>query len=295
MNGLTTELFFESWELFRDPTLAGTLLGAMLGMLGVYIVAHRMVFLSAALSQTAGLGVTLAFYAQVHLGLTGFLVDPLTGASVLAFVTVALVMADRSHLGHRRDALLGIAFLVGSAGMLIVGTRIVQEIQDIQTLIFGSAVAVLPADFKLVIWVVLALGVVHLLWWRGFASVVFDRQDAAVRGLPAWPLEFLLLASLAVAISVCTRVLGALPAFAFSVLPALAALRLAPNIPRAILLATLFGGFCGFAGYLVAFLYSFPVGASQAVIGVVLVVAAEVVNQLIKLPSRLTKTASKQV
>jgi len=113
-----------------------------------------------------------------------------------------------------------------------------------------------------------------------------------VRGMPAWTLEFLLLASLAVAISVCTRVLGALPAFAFSVLPALAAIRLAPNIPRALVLATVLGAFCGFAGYVLAFIKSYPVGASQAAVGVVIVVAAEALHQILKMPARVKKLAA---
>src|SRR5206468_12324584 len=49
--------FFAAWDLFRDPVFAAMIAGATLGYLGVYIVLRRMVFVSAALSQAAGLGV----------------------------------------------------------------------------------------------------------------------------------------------------------------------------------------------------------------------------------------------
>lgn len=282
---LTLEQFFEGWELFRGPVLAGSAAGAILGLLGVYIVLRRMVFLSAALSQCAGLGVTLAYYAQLRWGVTGLLGSPTAGAMGATLLGAVVPALDRSAVGGRRDALLGVTFLVGAAGSLALGTRIVQELHDIQTLLFGSAVVVLDDQLALVLWTAGGLGVLHLWWMRGFAEASFDPDGARVRGLPVTVLEVVLLASMAVAISVCTRVLGALPVFAFSVLPALAALQLSPNVPRALLLAALFGAAAGYGGYVLAFLWSLPVGASQALVAVALVVAAAA----LRLPLRVLR------
>ena len=68
-DGLTLSAFFEAWELFREAALTGLVAGALLGVLGVYVVLRRLVFLTAAVSQAAGLGVVSAFYAQLHFGL----------------------------------------------------------------------------------------------------------------------------------------------------------------------------------------------------------------------------------
>jgi len=263
--------FFDSWALFRDSVLAGTVAGAMLGMLGVYIVLRRMVFLSAALSQTAGFGVTLAFYAQIHLGIPALVASPSLGAIVLTLGVVALLMLDRTHESGRRDAFLGLAFLLGSAGALLVGTRIVQEIHDIETLLFGTAVAVIPEDFVALLVVAALIFALHILWRRGFTAVAIDPVDAQVRGLPVRIIEITLLASLALAISITTKILGALPAFAFSVLPAMAAVRVAPNVDVSLVIGTLLGAVCGFAGYFVAYAWDLPVGASQTLVGVALV------------------------
>lgn len=271
--------FFDSWPLFRESVLAATTAGAMLGMLGVYIVLRRMVFLSAALSQTAGLGVTLAFYAQIHLGISAALASPTLGAILLALVVVGLLMLDRSPDAGTRDVYLGLAFLLGSAGALAVGTRIVQEIHDIESLLFGTAVAVLPEDFTKLVIVAAVVFALHLWWRRGFTAVAIDRVDAQVRGLPVRIIEIALLSSLALSISVTTRVLGALPAFAFSVLPAMAAVRLAPNIDVALIIGTAVGATCGFAGYFVAYAWDLPVGASQALVGIAVVAAASLFSR----------------
>ena len=43
--------FIEAWELFQYAALSGTIAGALLGFLGVYVVLRRLVFLTAAVSQ----------------------------------------------------------------------------------------------------------------------------------------------------------------------------------------------------------------------------------------------------
>ncbi len=273
--------FFDSWELFRDPALAGAIVGLVLGFLGVYVIARRMVFLSAALSQCAGLGVALAFYGQTHWGLAGLAGSPRLGALVVTLTTALLLTTDRKAVATRRDSLLGFAFLLGAAGTLAISTRIVHETQDIQSLLFGTAVAVLPEELRFVLYSSLLMVSLHLWWMRGFMQISTDPDSATVRGLPVRLLETTLLLSLALAISLFTQILGALPVFAFSVLPALAALRVSVNLRMALLVAGISGAASGFLGYLAAFQYELPVGASQTLVGIALVLVAEVVRRFV--------------
>lgn len=278
MDDLTVSLFFESWELFREAALSATFLGALLGFLGVYVVIKRMIFFSAALSQVAGLGIAASFWLKLTFGLT-WLANPYLGAAVTSLLAIGFIVAEKTVTAARRDAALGLVFLVGSAGTLMLGSRIVQEVQDIESLLFGSAVAVLPEDFMMVLITTAVLGVWHIWWHRGFVAVSLDPDDARVRGLWARGLDTMLLVSLAAAISVSTRVLGALPTFAFSVLPAMAALRLAPNVSGAMIGAGIFGAIAGFGGYLHAFLHQFPVGASQTIVAAGIVALTLVVKR----------------
>ena len=255
--------FFAAWDLFRAPALTGALAGMMLGCLGVYVVLRRMVFLAATVSQAASFGVALAYL----LGLSALgTLAPTLGALVLTFITLYVIASDTSHEQHRRDALLGFMFLASAAGTLVVGTRIVEEIQDIESVLFGTAVAVLPYDFRLMIGLACSIIAIQLWGWRGFSAVSFDRVGARVRQLPVKGLELTLFGCLGVALAVSTRVLGALPTFAFTVLPALAAINVAPNLRWSLLVAALLGSISGFGGYLFAFLFEFPVGATQTLL-----------------------------
>ena len=265
--------FIAGWELFRDPILCGLVAGAALGMLGVFIVLRRMVFISAALSQAAGLGVALSFYAQIHLGLAGFMVDPRLGALILTLLAASMLRLEpRGRL--TREGMLGLAYLVASAGTLMVGTRISQEAHDIQAILFGTGVLVRPSDTT---WVLSSAALVFamVVWWRrGLIFASFDPDGAKVRGLPTTLLSFAILGAIALMVSIATRALGALPVFAFSILPAMAAIALAPSPTGALLLAACFGALGGVGGYMLAFFGQFPVGASQTLVCALLAAGA---------------------
>jgi zinc transport system permease protein len=280
---LTLRDFFEAWELFRDPVLAGVIAGATLGYLGVYIVLRRMVFVSAALSQSAGLGVAAAFYAQIALGATGALGDPLVGAVVLTIATMMLLLRQSGERWMSRESVLGAVYLVGSAGTLLVGTKIQQEAHDIETILFGAAVLVTPEDLQKLEIVGGAALLLQVALGRGFRFVSFDPDGARIRGLPVRSLDVTLFLCIAAAVSVATRVLGALPVFAFSVLPAMAALLVATNVGVALVLAALFGAIAGAGGYVLAFLRTWPVGASEAAVAAALVAAMMIVRFLVDL------------
>lgn len=263
-------LFFEAWELFREPTLAGACAGATLGLVGVWIVLRGMVFLSATLSQVAGLGVAAALVAAPALGFS----SPGLGAVVFTLLAALSLSLSARNGKASADATLGVLFLAASSGTLLLASRTGTELSDIDSLLFGSAVAVMPAQFRWLVVVCLGVLVLHLWWWRGFAAVTADADEARVRGLPTRTLELALVASAALAVGVATWVLGALPTFAFSVLPALAALALAPNLPVALTLGGVFGLVAGGGGYFAAFLADAPVGPAQTALAVAFTVVA---------------------
>ena len=67
-------------------------------------------------------------------------------------------------------------------------------------------------------------------------------------------------------VSVTTRALGAMPVFAFSVLPAMTALSLGRRLSAVFTLAAMLGLLSAVLGYLAAFFLRFPVGACQTVV-----------------------------
>ena len=257
--------FVQGLDIFLDPILCGGAAGLVLGYLGVYVVLRRMVFVSAAITHSAGLGVACAYYGQIHFGL-GLLASPVLGAFTFGMGSTLLLALHPERLGLTRESLIGLTFIFASGAALLVGDRISQESHDIHAIIFGTAVLVSKVDLYTVLGVgALVLGL-HLWLRRGLVFASFDPDGARVQGLPVGALDFVLLLTIGLMVSVTTRALGAMPVFAFSVLPAMAALSLTRRLGVALLVAAVLGLTAAVGGYLLSFFMSFPVGASQTVV-----------------------------
>lgn len=271
------EQFQASFDLFRDPVLCALIAGGVLGFLSVYVVLRRMVFVSAAVTHSAGLGVALAFFAEIHLGVH---VNPLVGATGLSLVATLLLMADPARLKLTRESMLGLAFAFAGGAAVLVGDRIAQEAHDIQGILFGTAVLVTEEQLASVAFAGAAIMFIQLWWFRGLTFASFDRVGARVQGLPVRLLDSVLMISIGIMVGVSARALGALPVFAFSTLSAIAVLVLDLRLGWTFLLATLAGCISGVGGYLFAFFYDFPVGGSQTVLSTALVVVAVLLRGL---------------
>ena len=259
--------FTSSWELYRDPVVCGVVAGAVLGMLGVFVVLRRAVFVTAAVSQSAALGVALAFLLGIHLGVTP---PPVLCAFGLALGATTLLARRPSSNRLPREAIVGLLYVGASAMAVLVGDRIAQEAEDITAILFGTAVLVRPQDLLAVLAVSGLVAVALAALYRGLVFAGFDPDGARIQGLPVARIELLLWTLVALEVSVTTRAIGALPVFAFSVLPAMAALRISNRLPYAVLFAGLAGALSGGLGYLTAFMLRFPVGAAEACVAAAL-------------------------
>lgn len=303
MSAPTFAEFWANWPIFRDAVLTGAFAGILLGFLGVQVVLRRMVFASSAIAQAAALGVALSFWIPSVLDPVGhaashsghpaahssipLLFDPVLWALGTSLLATLLFIVNPVRWRLTRESLLGIVFLASAAGAVIIGDRITQETHDLAAILFGSAVVVRRSDLILVTGAMLGLLCVHVAYFRPLIFVAFDPIGARVQGLPAGNLNAFVFLAIGIAVALCTRALGALPVFAFSVLPALAALTLTTRLVAVFALAAGLGAVAGAGGYLVAFRAETPVGATQTAVAVSVLFLALGWRGLCQLAARL--------
>lgn len=257
-----------NWLLYRDPIICAVIAGLVLATLGVYVVARRIVFVSAALSQASALGVVLGFFLVSVFALSGTLAGilPVGLALILALLVVfaLTLVGDAPSLG--RDALLGIAFIVPTALTLVLGPKIPSEMHSVEELLHGSAVLVETGDLYAVAIAGAVVLIAQLLAFRGFIFASLDPLVAQTQGVAVRALDLVLFASIAIMTGLVTRALGAMPTFALTVLPAIAVLGLRVGLRNVFLLAALIGAASGGGGFLVAYMMDWSVGASQTLV-----------------------------
>ena len=255
--------FLTSYELWREPILAGIACGLGCALLGIYILLNRIVFVSLALAQGSGLGIFLLFWTCA---LVGYHLDhaflPFLSGLSMAVCFAVLFSWLRKKQTFSEESLIGLFYVISAGLILIVGDRITQGRHDLDNLLFGNAVAVLPQDLILIEVVVGVILLSHLLFQKKFIYVSADPIFMQTKGVAtrAWMLFLYLLISLGITVSLKT--LGALPVFSLMLIPPFIALRSARSIHGAFIISLLIGMFLPPLAYFYSYLFNFPTGAS---------------------------------
>ncbi len=281
-------VFFQNSDLWAGALLAGAISGAALGFLGLYVLLHRMVFVSAAMSEVSSLGVMIAFWlAQVgavhESAHTEDLLPLLLAALFTGVFSVLIAGGAEARLADRTrsaEAFIGGVYLLSAAGLLIVGDRVSQGAHDVSNILFGNAVIVDRPHLILLASVFVPIFILHLWLKKDVLLVSFDPATARTMGYPVRGLRLFLLISLGVLISIGTRTLGALPIFSFTVLPGMAALALVQDLRKSFVWAAVFGALSATLGYFFSYLFSLPTGACITATGGLLWLAARVGSRL---------------
>jgi zinc transport system permease protein len=270
--------FLEFWagrDLWLEPMIAGVLAGGILGYIGVFVVLKRMVFVSAALSEISGVGVAFAFYVGAILGIDPhahgtipILLEPTWFSLLFACAAAALFSLRPGHRRLAAETIVGLGYIVASALVLAIlnSPRIAQEAHAVGDILFGNAVTVPRSQIYALFAASLAAVIAHLLFFKELLFVSYDPETALVQGVGVFRFELLLNLAVAVVISVATRAVGALPVFAFSVIPAAAALMITEKLRVTIALSILFGVVAAAVGYYVSWIEQLPTGASMVVV-----------------------------
>jgi zinc transport system permease protein len=281
---VSVSAFLDFWsgrDLWLLPLLAGVLAAGLLSYLGVFIVLKRMVFVSAALSEISGVGVAFAFYVGALTGIdphshsaVPLLLDPTWFSLLFACGAAALFSLRPGHRKLQPETIVGLGYITASALVLAIlnSPRIAQEAHAVGDILFGNAVTVpLPQIVALGAAGVAAL-FVHALFFKELLFTSYDPETAVVQGVGVLKYELVLNVATAVVISVATRAVGALPVFAFSVVPAAAALLLTEQLRFTIALSIVFGVVSAALGYYLSWVEQLPTGASMVVVSALFLV-----------------------
>lgn len=273
--------FWSAAAIWRDPLAASVLAGSLLGFLGVYVVLRRVVFVSAALTQLSTLGVIAALLVLEHFDLE-------TEHQEIQLVTAWVFSVGGGLLlgtlgwGRRlpSEAGVGMAYVVAGALVILGANRLVHVAHDLNTMVFGNAVAVPFQDVVILLVVTGVVAALHTLFRKEIVFSLFDRETAEAMGVKVGLWGGVLFFNIGLAIPVAAHVVGALPVFAFLTIPAAAALMLARRLEVALALATVLGAVAAGGGYLASWVLQIPTGATMVTLAAGFVVLAWVARRL---------------
>lgn len=202
------------YPFFVRALVAMLLLSLCAGMIGSYIISRRLVSICG--------GVTHACFGGLGLGY--FLgVSPVAMAAVFALGSSAAVEWSAERFRLRQDSAIAVTWALGMAVGVIFVFLTPGYVPELNTFLFGNILTVSTADV-VALAVFTAVTLAFGLWqYRTIVAVAFDRDFAAVSGLPVKFISYAMTVLVAVCIVLAIKAVGIMMLMSVLSLPIIAA------------------------------------------------------------------------
>ncbi|MBJ7901384.1 MAG: iron chelate uptake ABC transporter family permease subunit [Cyanobacteria bacterium RI_101] len=243
------------FDFMQNALAAGILVSLACGLIGVFVVVNRMVFISGGIAHAAYGGVGLGYF---------FRFDPVLGALGFSLLSALAMGWIERRYRQRSDTLIGVMWALGMAlGVLLIDLTPGYK-ADVSSYLFGSILAVPRQELAYMAALDLLLVLLVWLFYKELVALSFDSVYAATRNVPVEKLYLLLVAATALTVVMVMQAVGLIMVIALLTLPAAIAGQYGRDLRQMMVVASALGIlFCG-AG--LALSYGFNLSSGAAII-----------------------------
>jgi zinc transport system permease protein len=265
--------------LFREALYGALVIAIACSVLGVYVVLRRIVFVGAAIAQLSSAGIALALFLG-GIGVSAGLVSHPTVFALVFGLAGAMFfgLGGGRRSGIPPDATIGVAYAAAAAvGVLLIAKAKTGEAHDI--FLQGNILGITRADTLVLLAVSIPVLLVHVLFYKEFLFVSFDREMARTMGYRVTFWNLLLYFTLGLVIAFAMQFAGVILVFNFLVLPAVTGLLLASSMAGIFTVAVLSGVVAACVGFSLSVPFDLPSGPA--------IIACSAALALLAWPTRL--------
>ena len=266
MNGIL------SYEFMQNALAAAILASIACGLIGPFVVARRMVFISGGLSHTAFGGLGIAYWLGIR---------PIYGATAFVLATALFLGSLEEKKLSQNDLFIGILWAVGVAIGIIFVHMTPGYAPDLMSFLFGNILTVPRTDVIVMLVLVLIVIATVAVFYKGFVAVALDEEFARARRLPVYGLKTGLTVLTALTIVTLIQVVGILLVIALLTIPVAIASELSMNFRKIIILSIVMGITVCLAGLSISYSIEFPSGATIILVGGALLAAVKILKRTI--------------
>lgn len=241
------------YSFIQNALAAAVLASIACGIIGVYVVVKKIVFISGGIAHASFGGIGLGYYLGVN---------PMLGVLPFSLIS-ALIMGTVSKRSKiPEDSAIGILWSLGMALGIIFVYLTPGYAPDLMTYLFGNILTVPRFDlyFMLALDIVI-VGAVYL-FYKEFLALSFDEEFTTVQGLPTEKLYLFLLCIIALTIVVLIKVVGIILVIALLTIPASLSRKFTHNLKQMMLISITFGAVISVTGIGLSYALDVPSGAT---------------------------------
>jgi zinc transport system permease protein len=223
------------------------------GIIGVYVVVKKIVFISGGIAHASFGGIGLGYYLGIN-PMLGVLPFSLASALIIGIVS------KKSKIPE--DSAIGIIWSLGMAIGIIFVYLTPGYAPDLMSYLFGSILTVPRSDLYLMLALdMVIVGSAYLLY-KEFLALCFDEEFTTVQGIPTEKLYLFLLCIIALTIVVLIRVAGIILVIALLTIPASLSRKLTHNLRSMMLISIFLGSVISITGIGLSYVLDVPSGAT---------------------------------
>ena len=248
-----------SYAFFQKGLIVAALSGALLGLIGVYIVLRGMSYIGHGLSHSifGGFAAMQLFAAQFYA----------LGAALwgIGSALAISVVVKKSRVGA--DAAIGVITIASFALGVALFAKFGSSGPAFENALFGSILGISPTQIAGLVAVSLLTSAFVFLRYRALLFSTFDPEVAAVSGVNVNRVEAGLMVVLSLAILATLTVIGVTLVAAMLVIPAVIARMLTDSFGRMLAYSTVIGTACGLVGMYLSYYAGVPSGTMIVLVG----------------------------
>jgi zinc transport system permease protein len=255
----------------RNALAAGLLAAVACGVVGVYVVVKRIVFISGGIAHASFGGIGLGYYLGVN---------PILGALFFALGAGLTLGGITRRTKLTEDTTIGVLWAMGMAIGVVFIALTPGYAPDLMSYLFGNILTVPVGDLLLMaILDVVIVGIVVALY-KEYLVVSFEEEYASAIGLPVERLYLLLMGMVALTVVVLIRVVGMILVIALLTFPAAMARQFTHRMATMMVLSVIFGAVFTIGGLWLSYVLGLPSGATIVLLAGAALTATLVVARL---------------
>lgn len=242
--------------------ICSVLVGAVLGLLGCFVVLRRMALIGDAISHAVLPGVVIAFLL-VGTGISGLF----TGALLAGVLTAVGINLVTRYSRIKEDAAIGMVFTAMFAlGVILISALPSGTHFDLKCFLFGDPLAVRNEDLAMILLIApIVLGVIVLLF-HPLKLLCFDATLAQTLGFNTTALHYLLMILLSATVVAALRSVGVIMAVAMLITPAAVAYQVTNRLAPMLAISAGVGALSAGLGMFLAFMADWPPGPAMVLV-----------------------------
>lgn len=231
------------------------------GIVGSYIVAKRLVFISGGITHASFGGLGLGFFLGIN---------PILSALIFSILSTFGVEWLSKRENVREDSAIAAIWSLGMALGVICIFLTPGYAPNISAYLFGNILTVTETD----LWMISSLSVLLIvgfcLFFKQILYTSFDREFAQTKGLPVGFIEHLMMLSIAITIVCSIRLIGIMLLLSLLTIPQMTSNLFFSRFKTIIIYSVLFGMLGCIGGLFLSYYMNVPSGATIIFIQVII-------------------------